>query len=244
MRILILVSIVALFPTGAVARGVRSAPVPQLCRLAHVVAIGEVETIESSGIETTLSYPTLDEFTFQWLRVRVSLSAVLKGRIDKGHIDVAMLAVKANNGRPLFKVDGPLMIHPKVGDKYVMFLAPTPKKGLYTSIFAPYDEENAVFILERDSPRYSMEGVSKAPEVKDYRDFRQEIRDMICILVDDAGEMTPDGIERFRAKYGRELQVSSEGRTMPLEWKKHTSKTGWSWDVPKNKASTAEQDGD
>ncbi len=223
------------------ARATQAAPVPMLCKLAHVVVVGQVEEVKPLGIETTLSYPTVDKILFHWLSVKIRIHGRLKGELKGDHIEVAMLAMKNADSSGMF--NGPLMIDPKPGNKYVLFLAQSEKDGVYASIFAPYDEEHSIFILDRNSSDYSMEGVSTAPEAKNYRESHQEIRDMIWTLIDPKGEFLGTGVEEFRKKYVQELQVVGKNYKIPLEWKKHTNEQGWSIDIPKTdkQPTTSEQ---
>ena len=228
----LLVSAVLVF--NASARATRQASVPWLCSNAAAVVVAEVESIKSSGIETTFSYPTFSQATFHWLHVRMKVLGHLKGPATTNHIDVAMLAVL--KGEAI--INSPLMLYPKNGQKYIMFLAPSSKEGMWVSFFAPYDEENAMFLLDRQAQLYDMSGVSTNPAFKDYRDERQEERDMVWSMVDANGKIQTKGIEKFRARYRRELEVTATPKPIPLQWEKYTNPGGWSFDVPKGSQPT------
>lgn len=214
------------------ARGVKYLPVPLLFELAPLVITAEVTSIESLGVETTLSYPTVQGVDFEWLRVTCKVSAVLKGQFAQDSIDVAMLAVKKSTSKRMgMFMNGPLMLSPSKGKKYVMFLAPSSRKGVYASIFAPYDERNAIFILDRKVKRYEQEAFGPP---NDYTKELIEKKDLVWSLVTEDGQFSKTGANEVAKRYKSHIDIKHPDFTISLEWKKYTAADGWIWDVPKN----------
>ncbi len=218
----------------ASARSVRHPTVSELFELAPLAVTGEVLKIEPAGIETPLSYPTLDGMVFQWLRVTCKIGSVLKGKYSAEKISVAMLAVRKSGPHGMF--NGPLMLEPKVGNLYVMFLAPSSTPGLHASLLAPYDESNAIFILDRKDREYDATGGYMSP---DYRKQWQEKKDLVWSLTSWLGGLSKSGADDVIKRYKAQIAKPGKPITIQLEWEKHTGPGGWSWDVPKGAPATA-----
>ena len=210
-------------------RAVREPTIAQLFEYAPLAVTGEVTSIEPLGIETTLSYPTLGGITFHWLRVTCRVGTVLKGKFAGKSIDVAMLAVKKSPEK-FGLINGPLLLSPRRGQKYVMFLAPSSKKAVYASILAPYDEANAIFILDRKAREYDLSGVRD----QNYREHRIEKNNFVWSLVTEDGQFSKAGANEVAERYKRQIQTNSQDLTIALEWKIQTNAQGWSIDVPKD----------
>ncbi len=219
----------------ASARSVQEPTVPELFELAPLVVTGEVAKIEPTGIETSLSYPTLDGVIFHWLRVTCKVGPLLKGSFTGANIGVAMLAIRKSGKMGLY--NGPLMLEPKVGIKYVMFLAPTPTPGLHASLLAPYDENNAIFVLDRKDREY--DAGSYTVMDPDYRKKWQEKKDLVWSLTTWLGGLSKTGSEAVIRQYRPQIAKPGKAITIPLEWKTYTNPSGWSWDVPKDAAVPA-----
>lgn len=228
MKLLVLLSLVLSLVQAASARSVRWLTVPELFELAPLVVTGEVLKIEPTGIETSLSYPTLGGTVFQLLNVTCKVGSVLKGKHTAEKISVAMLAVRTSGSNAIF--NGPLMLEPKVGTLYVMFLAPSSKPDLHTSLLAPYDESNAIFILDRKDREYDDTGVYMSA---DYRKKRQEKKNLVWSLTSWTGGLSGSGAKAVMKQYKAQIALPTKAITVPLEWRKHTEPNGWSWDVPK-----------
>jgi hypothetical protein len=220
---------------AAFARAVREPPVPKLFELAHLVLVGEVTGIRPFGITTTLSYPTLQGVTYQWLRVDVSVYGILKGT-NAGHtVSVAVLAPLSGTSLG----DDPAMVSPKKGDSFIFFLAPSSVQPLYASMLAPYDEANAILPLDRHSPAYDFSGIVS----KDYLKHCQEKKALAWALVDWNNNFLPKGLDAVRTKYKKEIQTPPQVYKITLEWKSYTNAQGWSWDVPKDSKVTSSEPG-
>jgi hypothetical protein len=218
------------FVQFAQARAVREATVAQLFESAPLVITSEVTAISPLGIETTLSYPTLNSVTFHWLRVTCKIVAVIKGEFSQKSIDVAMLAVKS--GRLHF--NPPLLLSPKKGQKYVMFVARSSKKGVYASVLAPYDEANAIFILDRKAKEYDFSAVVD----EDYMKRCMEKKELMRSLVGEDGQFSKTGPKEVTNRYKSQITKKTRDITIPLEWETETNATGWSIDVPKHTQKT------
>lgn len=215
------------------ARAVRGLRVPQLFEEAPLVVTVEVKGIEPLGIDTTLSYPTLRGVTFHWLRVSCVIETVFKGELlDKAPLDIAMLAVKKSDEGGL--LDAPLMLSPKKGQKYLMFLAPTSKPSVCASIFAPYDESNAIFILDRQSKEYDFSHVVD----KDYMQDCLEKKNLVWSLITEDGEFSKTGPVKVAEQYQSQIKRKGRDWSVALEWEVKTNNNGWSFDVPKDGSQT------
>jgi hypothetical protein len=226
MKTHLIISLVFGVAQFAQARAVREPPVGQLFEYAPLVIVGEVTSVTPLGVETTLSYPTLHGVVFHWLRVTTKVDALLKGNYPQGGIDVAMLAVKSGDNL----VNGPLMLSPEQGQKYVMFLAPSSKKDVYASILAPYDEANAIFILDRKSETYDYSRVVN----EDYMKQCTEKKDFVWSLVREDGQLSKTGPTDVVRKYKSQIEKKGRDYTIALEWKIRTNAGGWNVDVPKD----------
>ena len=208
------------------ARAVRDPTVAQLFEQAPLAVTAEVTAITPLGIETTLGYPTLQGMTFHWLRVTCKVDAVLKGDYRESSIDVAMLAVKLDD----LLINGPLMLSPAKGQKYVMFLAASSKPDVYASILAPYDEANAIFILDRKSREYDFSAVVSP----DYMKKCLEKKEFVWSLVNEDGQFSKEGPKAVASVYKAQIEKQSQSLTIALEWKVKTNAGGWSIDVPQS----------
>ena len=192
--------------------------VPELFEKAPLVITGEVTAIEPLGVETTLVYPTLRGATFHWLRVTLVVSTVLKGAFTEKSIDVAMLAVKKAPADGLD--DPPRMLSPRKWHKYVMFLAPSPRKGVFVSIGAPYNEVDAIFILDRQA-KLTMSSVAGQKE-------------LVWALITSDGEFSQSGAQAVARKLATQIGKQNSKLILPLEYRGETNAQGWFIDVPKS----------
>ena len=116
-------------------------------------------------------------------------------------------------------INPPGMIDVKVGQQLLMFLLPTPQEGVYAAMSAPWDEDQAVIVLDLEH------GVRNLTSPR--------MIDLVRSLVDANGQIIPAGVSALRAKYEKELAaVPPKGSIVHLKWKNTTSNEGWQWDVP------------
>ena len=123
------------------------------------------------------------------------------------------------------------MLSPVKGQKYVMFLAPSSKTNVYVSILAPYDEKNAIFILDRKAREYDFPGMVN----HEYMKLSLEKKALVWALVDNDGQLSRTGPETIASRYKSQIQHKNPDFTIPLEWKVRTNALGWMNDVPRDK---------
>lgn len=214
-----LFSILSLFllplQSGSFARAVRGFEMPELTTGSEIALIGKVSSVKPSGLTTQLTYPTWEGVTFEWLNVEVSVVESLKGT-EKGRT-IRVLMLSAPGGGPAFNPPG--MLDVEEGQHLLMFLLPTTKKGVYAAMSAPWDEDQAIFLLDRK------EGVINQTSIA--------VIELIPTLVGDDGRILSDGVARLRAKYQEQLAVKPPKEAkIYLKWRTETSKGGWQRDVP------------
>jgi hypothetical protein len=226
VKSLLVILSLLLFPLQAdsFARAVRAFDLPELMAGSEIAIIGKVSSVEPSGLTTQLTYPTWTGVTFEWLKVEVSVVESLKGAAKGGSIRILMLSAPA--GGPVFNPPG--MLDVKNGQHFLMFLLPTTKKGVYAAMSAPWDDDQAIFLLNRK------EGVISQTSVA--------MIELIPTLVDDDGRILADGVANLRAKYRDQLAAKPpEDAVIHLKWKTKTSDKGWEWDVPDNRSDRKTQ---
>lgn len=103
---------------------------------------------------------------------------------------------------------------------------PTKYKGVYASTTGPFDDDEAVFILNRTFWKYGSFGDGASADLKDRYSA-------IWSLVDEKGQITPKGAEDLRRKYQAEISTKPpKNEIIHLQWKKENSADGWQWNVP------------
>ena len=139
----------------------------------------------------------------------------LKGMKKGKKIRVFMLS--APGGGPAFNPPG--MLDVKEGNHLLMFLLPTTKEDIYAAMSAPWDDDQAIFILDRKD---GVDNLTSGEMIK-----------LIPTLVDAQGRVLPGGIDKLRDKYEKQLAVKpAKTAVIHLKWKTMTTDEGWQWDVP------------
>jgi hypothetical protein len=190
-----------------------------------LVFIGRVKDIKPSGITTKLSYPGWRDVEFEWLRVQVDILESVKGCEKGDAVQTAMLSVTSTN-TPM--IDAPGMLDPKKGQLFLFFLLPTIVTNLFASFTAPYDDNLAIFSLDRN---YSWYGSNRDKISKDSPSYQQA--DLIWSLVSDSGQIIPKGVELMRKKYAKEIRALPTNEVIYLQYEKYTNSHGWYSDIPK-----------
>jgi hypothetical protein len=99
----------------------------------------------------------------------------------------------------------------------------------FAALTGPYNEFLSVIPLHRSH------------EVRD-RSKRLLLRDErfapIWQLVNQAGDVVPDGVAKLRDTYAAELAKAPTNSTVYLEWQAYTNAHGWYSDVPKGFSPT------
>jgi hypothetical protein len=201
--------------SGSFARPVHAFEMPELMAGSEIALIAKVTSVKPSGLTTQLTYPTWKGVTFEWLNVEVIAVESLKGTEKGKKIQVLMLS--APDGGPA--INPPGMLDVKEGQHFLMFLLPTTKKNMYASMSAPWDENQAMYLLDRK------EGVIRQTSFASI--------ELILTLVGEDGSILPDGVENLRAKYKEQLAAKRpEGAMIYLKWRTETFDGGWQRDVP------------
>ncbi|MEY2411026.1 MAG: hypothetical protein QOF48_3696 [Verrucomicrobiota bacterium] len=222
-RLTILAILVSLGALTALGRPVKMYDIKKLTADAKLVFVGRVKGVKPSGITTSLSYPTWEGVVFEWLRVYVEVVEPIKGTKKGEIIQTAMLAVNASKGpRPI--INAPGMLEPTNGNAFLFFLVPTTKTNLFAAITSPFDDDQAVFPLDRNSWKNTT--FSKDSEYA-------ERHRVTWSLVDDQGRILPDGADSFRKTYAKEIATAGSNRVVYLQWEKYTNPGGWSHNIPK-----------
>ncbi len=189
----------------------------------HVFA-GKIVSLDRSGIQTPLFYPSWQKVLFEWLKVKVEVTENLKGAKQGEIVDVALLAIATNSqSQPMF--DGPTRIEPVKGDKYLFCLVPTTTSNLFASYTAPFDDANAIFALNKSKGDDSFD--DKDPQRRNDPDV--ENRRVIRTLNERGGE----GPGKIRKEYRNELTASPGERMVYLQWESRTNAAGWVANFPK-----------
>lgn len=210
--------------------------ISQLVKDSKLAFVGRVKTIKPSGITTPLSYPTWESVTFSWLKLDVEVLEPLKG-VRKG--DVVQIAVLSVGGRsgPVPLVNAPGTLKPKTGDLFLFFLGPTPVTNLFAALTAPYDDNQSIFLLDRNNPAYAFVSQARKDRREDLGVFGERY-DVIQSLIGDSKELLPAGVETLRKNYAKEIETASSNNMIYLEWVSYTNAHGWSSDVPKGSVFT------
>ncbi len=203
------------------ARAVYSFDVKTLMARSTLVLVGRVKSVQPSGLKTKLTYPTWDHVIFEWLKVEIEVIEPIKGA-QKGNV-IRTLMLSMPEG---IMVNPPGVVDPKAGRQYLLFLMPTTFKDVYASATGPFDDSEAVFLLDRTFWKYGSFGDSDSTYYKDRYSA-------IWSLVDDKGQITPKGAEKLRLQYQAEIATKPpKDEIIHLKWKTETSSDGWQWNVP------------
>lgn len=198
-----------------------------------LVFVGKVQSVKASGIATHLSYPTLEGVSFPWLRVEMEVLEPFKG-VRKGDIVCVMMLSMDNSKEPKFMYCPPEVLEPDKGDIFFLCLGPTPTTNAFAALTGPYDENLSMFPLHRshETKGGSMRDGGKRLFLDDKR-FAP-----IWQLVNQAGEIVPDGVAKLRDTYAAEIRNAPTNDTVYLQWQAYTNAHGWVSDVPKGFSPT------
>ena len=231
----ILLSVVGLFafyPLSSLARGVYCYDTKTLMAKSVLAFVGRVNSIKPTGIGTSLSYPTIRGVAFTWLDMETQVLEPIKG-VRKGQIiQTAVLSIdREKTPTHAHMVNRPGMIRPSTNSLYLLYLLPTTVTGVYAAVTAPYDDDQSIFILERAQFSEYLRRKRQGTHIPGPRDDRIEA---ILSLVDEQGNVQPDGAEHLRKTYQNEINTLPLTNTViHLQWETFTSSTGWQSDVPK-----------
>ena len=221
-----LILLVLFLPMHADARFVQDLDVKTLMERSQLVFVGKVRSVKPSGITTALTYPTWEGVVFEWLKVEVEVVESVKGTKKREVVQTLMLSIRG----PGPTINSPGMVDPKVGQYHLLCLLPTSNTGVFASVTAPFDDDQAIFLLDRQcwmQTTYYKDGKEVA-----FHDQSEKNR-VLWNLVDDKGEINRDGAEYLRKTYKTEIATPHPKETViHLKWKTETSAGGWQRDVP------------
>jgi hypothetical protein len=225
--IVILLFLFVIWSSDAHGRAVRVLDMKSLMEGSQLVLAGKVRSVKRSGITTELTYPTWKGVVFEWLKVEVEVIEPIKGT-KKGDV-VRTLMLSARGPGPA--INPPGMVDPKVGQHHLLCLLPTKFKDVFASITAPFDDDQGIFVLDRNHWKY--ESYRESPKDFDQFPIDAERYKAVWELVDGKGEIIPEGAEQLRRKYKAEIATPApKAAVIHLKWKKGESESGWQWNVP------------
>lgn len=214
-------------------RAVKVFPMDRLFAISAKVLVGEVKALRATGITTELVYPTWNNVTFAWVDAEVEVIEPMKGTKKGERIHVYLLSTLW--GEP--RVNPPGMVEAKEGQRFLFCLLPTPEKGIFAAVTAPFDDRESVFLLDR-SFRYYRNYKADPHVYDDFPEYRDRYA-AIWQLVDDDGKINTAGAQKLRERYKNEIQTPHPTNAfVSLRWKKETSASGWQWNVPADKSAT------
>lgn len=219
--------LIAFSPMQAHARFVRVLDLKTLIKDSQLVFVGQVKSVKPSGITTELTYPTWDNVVFEWLRVEVAVIEPVKGTKKGELVSTLMLSTRG----PGPEADAPGMVKPEVGQYHLLYLLPANSRGEYASVTAPFDDDQAIFLLDRKRWTVNAHYYKEGKEVA-FHEQNEKSR-ALWDLVNDKNEIKQEGAEYLRKKYAAEIATPlSKGSVIYLKWKKQTSAAGWQSNVP------------
>ena len=130
-------------------------------------------------------------------------------------------------------INAPGIVEPQVGPYYLLCLLPASAPSSFAAVTAPFDNDQAIFLLDRkrwtDGTHYYKDDKEVAFQEQNEKNA------VLWNLINDRGEITRDGAEFLRKKYAAEIvAVPSKDAVIPLKWKKQTSADGWDSNIPDN----------
>jgi hypothetical protein len=130
-------------------------------------------------------------------------------------------------------INAPGMVDPKKDQTYLLCLLTTTISNVYASLTAPWDDDQAIFHLDRKSWVHDGATYYKAGKEVAFHE-QNEKNSVLWNLVDDAGMMLPATAEEMRKTYANEIATApSTQAVIHLQWETWKSASGWQWDVPK-----------
>ena len=197
-----------------------------------LVFVGEVKSVAPSGITTELTYPTWEGIVFEWLKVEVEVIEPIKGT-QKGQT-VRTLMLSTQGLAPIANAPG--IVAPKKGQFHLHCLLPTQFENVYASLTAPFDDDQAIFILDRKHWEYG--SYRDDPKSIDPASGYGERYRTLWSLVDDNRQITTEGAVALRRRYSEEIGIKpSKDAVIHIHWKKETSENGWQWNTPDQQAN-------
>jgi hypothetical protein len=221
-------------------------PPKELIAESKMVFLGRVDSVQPSGISTSLSYIPWEGVTFKWIFSEVKVLEPFKGAKKGAAVRIAMLSADIQ------LADSPFMLCPEKGDIFLFCVLPTPVTNVFAALTAPYNESLSIIPLHRvpsstdDAEDLLTRSSEETKELeknlawhygrtdlitKLLRDDRQF--SPIFALVTEKGALLSAGIKQFHNAFASELAAKSSTNVVFLEWHTAVSIGGWRSDVPK-----------
>jgi hypothetical protein len=123
------------------------------------------------------------------------------------------------------------MVAPKKGQFHLHCLLPTQFENVYAALTAPFDDDQALFILDRKHREYG--SYRDDPKSIDPASGYGERYRTLWSLVDDNRQITAEGAEALRRRYSEEIGIKPpKDAVIHIHWNKETSDDDWQWNVP------------
>jgi hypothetical protein len=223
----------ALHPLTTAARLFRIIPPAELMANSTLVFVGKVKNVETSGIATSLSYPTWEGVSFPWLKVDVEVSAPVKG-VKQGEI-VHVMMLSISNSEDHVMINAPDVLEPEQGDVFLFCLSPTSKTNSFAALTAPYNEFLSIFPVHR---AHEPESGHKHRDSDAQYLFKDERFALIRNIANESGEIAPEAVAKLKETYAAEIANAPTDRIVYLEWQSQTNGAGWINNVPKGSFPT------
>jgi hypothetical protein len=221
-----LLLLILLLPINARARFVQSLDMKTLMKRSQLVCVGHVKSVAPSGITTELTYPTWEGVVFEWLKVEVEVIEPIKGAKRGEVVHTLMLSTHG----PASMFNRPGMIEPKLGENLLLFLLPSTLTGVYASVTAPFDDDQAIFPLEHK--HWTRGTYYKDGKEVTFREQDEKSR-AIWDLSGENGEINREEVEHLKEKYEAEIAAKPPNDDIVhLKWKKETNANGWQRSIP------------
>ena len=222
-----------LLPLMAMARMFRIVAPEELMANSTLVFVGKVQSVETSSIATSLSYPTWEGVSFPWLKVDVEVSAPVKG-VKQGEI-VHVMMLSISNSEHHVMINAPDVLEPDKGDIFLFCLSPTSKTNSFAALTAPYNEFLSIFPLRR---AHEAESGHKHRDSDAQYLFKDQRFALIRNVVNASGEIAPEGVAKLKETYAAQIANMPTNQIVNLEWQSQTNGAGWVTDVPKDSPHT------
>lgn len=232
-----LLAVLVLSSIQAHGRAVRTLDMKTLMKDSQLVFVGQVKSLKPSGITTELTYPTWDNVVFEWLRAEVEVVEPIKGTKKGELINTLMLSTRG----PGPMINPPGMVEPKVGQHHLLCLLPVSSAGDFAAVTAPFDDREAIFLLNR---KHWTDGAHYYKEGKEVAFYEQNDKNRaLWNLVDDKGQIKQEGAEQMRKQYAAEIATPpAKDAVIHLKWKKRVSTGGWQSNVPDDGSEAGESE--
>jgi hypothetical protein len=131
--------------------------------------------------------------------------------------------------RPVI-INPPGTVEPKIGETFLLCLAPTTRTNVFAAVTAPFDDKESIFRLDRSDPRYSSYhkgAIRRRLDGAILGEPSKEQYSWVWRLVNDDGVIVPRGAERMRKTFATQIQMHPEPTVIYLQWETRTNSAGW-----------------